>query len=166
MTSPEPARPEAARYLASAPRGCADLLARELAGLGLPEVREQGAGVVFGGALAAAYRACLWSRVANRVFLLLAEFEAADAAAFYAGVVRLDWTGHLAPGATLACSFSGLHPAITHTQFGALKLKDAIVDALRAATGVRPDISVERPDVRVHAHARGTRVTLALDLSG
>ena len=34
MTSPEPARP--ARYLASAPRGCADLLARELESLGLP----------------------------------------------------------------------------------------------------------------------------------
>lgn len=166
MTSPEAARPEAPRYLASAPRGCVDLLAHELRALGVPEVREQGAGVSFGGELAAAYRTCLWSRLANRVFLLLAEFEAPDAAAFHAAVARLDWSAHLASGATLACSFSGRHPLITHTQFGALKLKDGIVDALRSATGSRPDVSVSRPDVHVHAHARGARITLALDLSG
>ena len=73
---------------------------------------------------------------------------------------------HIAPGATLACDFTGRHPSITHTHFGALKLKDAIVDSLRAGTDSRPDIARERPSVRVHAHAHGTRITLALDLSG
>ena len=73
--------------------------------------------------------------------------------------VRIDWTAHFAPGATLACDFSGRHPAITHTHFGALKLKDGIVDALRAATGARPDVALERPDVRVHAHAHGNAIT-------
>jgi 23S rRNA (guanine2445-N2)-methyltransferase / 23S rRNA (guanine2069-N7)-methyltransferase len=81
-------------------------------------------------------------------------------------VRALDWTAHLPAGATLACDFSGHHPAITHSHFGALTLKDGIVDALRASTGARPDISRERPDVRVHAHARGTSFTLAIDLSG
>ena len=163
MISPEA---DAARYLASAPRGFADLLARELTALGAPAVRERGAGVLFGGPLEMAYRACLWSRLANRVYLLLAEFEADDAAGFYSAVRALDWTQHLAPGATLACSFSGRHPRITHTQFGALKLKDGIVDALREASGTRPDVSPKQPDVHVHAHSQGTRLTVALDLSG
>jgi 23S rRNA (guanine2445-N2)-methyltransferase / 23S rRNA (guanine2069-N7)-methyltransferase len=154
------------RFLASSPRGLADLLARELAACGAHEIRERSSGVAFTGALESAYRACLWSRIANRVFLELAVFEARDAQEFYDAVARLDWTAHLAPGATLACDFSGRHPAITHTHFGALKLKDGIVDALRAATGARPDIDIARPSVRVHAHAHGTQITIALDLAG
>ncbi|HUI60334.1 MAG TPA: bifunctional 23S rRNA (guanine(2069)-N(7))-methyltransferase RlmK/23S rRNA (guanine(2445)-N(2))-methyltransferase RlmL, partial [Steroidobacteraceae bacterium] len=109
---------------------------------------------------------CLESRLANRIFLELASFEAATTEEFYAGVRRIDWTAHLGPGATLACEFTGRHPAITHTHFGTLKLKDAIVDAVREATGERPDIAVEQPDVRVHAHANGARITVSLDLSG
>ncbi|HYC09704.1 MAG TPA: bifunctional 23S rRNA (guanine(2069)-N(7))-methyltransferase RlmK/23S rRNA (guanine(2445)-N(2))-methyltransferase RlmL [Steroidobacteraceae bacterium] len=153
-------------FLASAPRGFADLLAQELAALGATGVRERSTGVAFGGPLECAYRACLWSRVANRVFLELAQFEARDAHELHAAVRAMDWAAHLAPGATLACDFSGRHPAITHTHYGALKLKDGIVDALRDATGHRPDIAPGRPDVRVHAHARGSRVSVSLDLSG
>jgi 23S rRNA (guanine2445-N2)-methyltransferase / 23S rRNA (guanine2069-N7)-methyltransferase len=156
----------AATFLASAPRGFADLLARELTTCDAAQVRERSNGVAFTGVLECAYRACLWSRIASRVFLEVARFEARDAEEFHAAVCAIDWTAHLAPGATLACDFSGRHPAITHTHFGALKLKDGIVDALRAATGARPDIAPERPDVRVHAHAHGSAITLAIDLSG
>ena len=154
------------RFLASSPRGLADLLAQELTACGALQVRERSTGVAFSGTLESAYRACLWSRIANRVFLELTEFEARDAEEFYAAVRRIDWAAHFKPGATLACDFSGRHPAITHTHFGALKLKDGIVDALRAATGARPDIARERPDVRLHAHAHGTHITVALDLAG
>jgi 23S rRNA (guanine2445-N2)-methyltransferase / 23S rRNA (guanine2069-N7)-methyltransferase len=150
----------------SCPRGLADLNARELSALGAIEVRERSTGVTCLGTLEVAYRACLWSRVANRILLTLARFEATDAAEFYQRARELDWTQHIAPGATLACDFSGRHPAITHTHFGALKLKDAICDQLRAQAGVRPDIARERPSVRVHAHANGAHITLALDLSG
>ncbi|MBV8495942.1 MAG: 23S rRNA (guanine(2445)-N(2))/(guanine(2069)-N(7))-methyltransferase, partial [Gammaproteobacteria bacterium] len=158
--------PGALKLRASAPRGLADLLARELTACGAASVREQATGVAFAATLEWAYRACLWSRIANRVFLEVAHFAARDSDEFYAGVRGLDWTEHFGPGSTLACDFSGRHPAITHSHFGALKLKDGIVDALRAATGARPDVARERPDVRVHAHAHGTAITLALDLAG
>jgi 23S rRNA (guanine2445-N2)-methyltransferase / 23S rRNA (guanine2069-N7)-methyltransferase len=154
------------RFLVSAPRGLADLLARELVGLGASDARERSTGVTFSGPLAVAYRACLWSRVANRVFLELARFDAADAEVFYRAVREIDWTDHVGPEATLACDFSGHHPAITHTHFGALKLKDAIVDSVREARAWRPSVELERPSVRVHAHANGTQITLSLDLSG
>jgi 23S rRNA (guanine2445-N2)-methyltransferase / 23S rRNA (guanine2069-N7)-methyltransferase len=55
---------------------------------------------------------------------------------------------------------------INHTHFGALKLKDAIVDSLRDSTGARPDVALDRPSVRVHAHANGAVITVSLDLSG
>ncbi len=154
------------QFLASSPRGLADLLAQELGGFGAQEVRERSTGVAFSGDLRTAYRACLGSRLANRIYLELGRFEVADTQAFYAAVRSIDWAAHIAPGATLACEFSGHHPTITHTHFGALKLKDAIVDAVRDATGSRPDIALQRPSVRVHAHASGTRLTVSIDLSG
>jgi 23S rRNA (guanine2445-N2)-methyltransferase / 23S rRNA (guanine2069-N7)-methyltransferase len=156
----------ALKFLASAPRGFADLLVGELGACGAQEVRERAGGVAFTGTLESAYRACLWSRIANRVFLEVAQFDAHDAQEFYTAIARIDWTAHLSPTATLACEFSGRHPALTHTHFGTLKLKDAIVDALRAATGMRPNVALERPSVRVHAHAHGPRVTVSIDLAG
>jgi 23S rRNA (guanine2445-N2)-methyltransferase / 23S rRNA (guanine2069-N7)-methyltransferase len=153
-------------FIATAPRGFADLLAGELIACGAQDVRERTREVAFSGTLECAYRACLWSRIANRVFLELAHFEANDAREFHAAVCALDWSAQLSPGATLACDFSGRHPEITHTHFGAQKLKDGIVDALRAVRGSRPDVARQRPDVRVHAHARGTHITLSIDLSG
>jgi 23S rRNA (guanine2445-N2)-methyltransferase / 23S rRNA (guanine2069-N7)-methyltransferase len=141
-------------------------MARELLAFGAENVKERSTGVAFSGTLRAAYRACLESRIANRVFLEVGRFDVGDADAFYTAVRGIDWSAHLAAGATLACDFSGRHPAITHTHFGALKLKDAIVDSLRDATGSRPDVSLERPSVRVHAHANGDNITVSLDLSG
>ena len=141
-------------------------MARELAALGASDARERSTGVTFSGDLSVAYRACLWSRVANRVFLELGQFDVADAEGFYSAAREIDWTEHLGPNATLACDFSGHHPAITHTHFGALKLKDAIVDSVRASRAWRPSVELEQPSVRVHAHAHGNTITVSLDLSG
>ena len=80
MTDTTPSSPGAARpspkYIASCPRGFGDLLARELRELGASDVRERALGVEFGGPLAVAYRACLESRVASRVVLVVAELSA------------------------------------------------------------------------------------------
>ena len=154
------------RFVASSPRGCGDLLARELRAFGAVDVRERPVGVEFSGALDVAYRACLESHVAARVFLVVADIEARTEAEFYEAARAIDWRAHIDPARTLACDFSGKHPEITHTRFGALRLKDAICDRLRDDTGTRPDISPERPAVRVHAHANGPKVTVSIDLSG
>ncbi len=153
-------------FLASAPRGLADLLASELQALGALDVRERSSGAAFRGTLEVAYGACLGSRIANRILLELAQFDAADADQLYREIRALDWTRHIGAGATIACDFTGHHPAIRHTHFGALKVKDAVCDALREQAGFRPDVARERPSVRLHAHAHGTHVTLSVDLSG
>ncbi len=154
------------RFVASSPRGFGDLLATELRSLGAADVRERTLGVEFSGPLPVAYRACLESRVASRVFLVVAQFTAATDATFYDAARAVDWRKHIDASRTLACDFSGKHPEITHTRFGALRLKDAICDQLRDTTGSRPDIATERPAVRVHAHANGPNVTISIDLSG
>ena len=147
------------RYLASSPRGFGDLLAAELRSFGAADVRERALGVEFTGPLEVAYRTCLESRVASRVFLEVAQVNAASDAAFYDAARAIDWRKHIDSARTIACDFSGKHPEITHTRFGALRLKDAICDQLRDVTGSRPDVATDRPGVRVHAHANGPNVT-------
>jgi len=151
---------------ATAPKGFESLLAEELRALGAAEVRETRAGVGFRGDLALAYRACLWSRLANRILLPLEQFPAATPDALYAGVRAIDWSAHLGSGNTLAVEFHSSRSAITHSHFGALKVKDAIVDQFREHSGGRPSVATEEPDVRVNVYVQDDQATLSLDLSG
>lgn len=148
------------------PKGMETLLAEELRMLGAASVRETRAGVAAEGTLETAYRACLWSRTANRVLLPLAHFAAPSPEALYDGVQAIAWDEHLAPTGTLAVDFTTTQSAITHSHYGALKVKDAVVDQMRARHGDRPSIDVEQPDVRINVYLHRDEATLSLDLSG
>lgn len=153
-------------FFASCPPGVADLTAAELRTCGASKTREFKLGVEFEGTLETAYRACLWSRTASRILMPLATFPAANADELYAGVSAIDWSEHLAANGTMAIEFGGASSGITHTHFGALKTKDAIVDQFRARSGERPSIDVDQPNVRIDVRLDRDRATLSLDLSG
>lgn len=153
-------------FFAAASRGTEDVLARELEQLGLAPVTAARAGVAFGRSLIDGYRACLWSRVASRVLMPLAVFDAADPDDLYGGVHAVDWTAHLGPERTLAVNVAGRHSPIGPSHFIALKVKDAIVDRIREAEGARPSVDKRDPDVRIHVHAGTEQVTVSIDLAG
>ncbi|WP_421863552.1 bifunctional 23S rRNA (guanine(2069)-N(7))-methyltransferase RlmK/23S rRNA (guanine(2445)-N(2))-methyltransferase RlmL [Motiliproteus sp.] len=154
------------RFFATCPKGLETLLAEELAELGGLEIKTTVAGVFFQGELAVGYRVCLWSRLANRILLPLAEFAVESAEQLYDGVQQIDWLEHLRSEGTLLVNFSGTSRAIKNTHFGSLKVKDAIVDQFRSRTGQRPAISKERPDLRINVHLSKGHAHLSLDLSG
>jgi 23S rRNA (guanine2445-N2)-methyltransferase / 23S rRNA (guanine2069-N7)-methyltransferase len=141
------------------------LLAGELQALGATGVRAGRAGVYFEGGLSTAYRVCLWSRLASRVLWPLARFPAPTPEALYEGVQAIQWDQHLAPTGTLAVRLEAVGSTITHSQFGALKVKDAIVDQLRERHGARPSIDRETPDLRVHVYLHRDQAHLSLDLA-
>ena len=155
-----------APFFVTAAAGTADLLAAELSALGIAGVREVQGGVACEGELAEAYRACFESRVALRVLWQLARFPVADAHALYAGVREIDWSAQLGTEDTLAVDFSGSVPGISNTQFGAQRVKDAIVDQFRERTGARPSVDRAAPTLRINAHAARGALTIAVDLSG
>lgn len=148
------------------PKGLESLLLEEAQGLGLDEARAQVSAVRGQGSLEVAYRLCLWSRLANRVLLVLARFPVENAESMYMAVHAVNWEDHLDAGGTLAVEFSGKGSGIDNTHFGALKVKDAIVDNLRERSGRRPSVDKVNPDVRVHLHLDRGQATLSLDLSG
>lgn len=152
---------------ATVPAGMESMLAGELRGLGADDVRQTRAGAAFSGSLETAYRVCLWSRLAARVLLAVETGPAGDAEALYDTVRRVAWADHLAVDGTLAVDFTGASPTIRDTRFGAMRVKDAIVDQFRETHGGRrPSVDARAPDVRVNAHLARGRVTVSVDLSG
>jgi len=152
-------------FFASCPKGLEYLLVDELKALGA-DAHEALAGVHFRGGLDAGYRACLWSRLASRVLLQLAEFEVADGDALYAGARPIAWGEHFDLGTSFAVDAVGSTQGVTHSQYAALRVKDAIVDAFRDATGERPNVDTENPGVRVNLVLRRGRAIISLNLAG
>lgn len=153
-------------YIATAPMRMEQLLAEELLNLGAVDVSESRVGASFNGTLETAYRACLWSRVANRILLPLASFPAPTPEALYEGVQCIAWSEHFGVTDSFAVECNTSRSQITHSHFGALKVKDAIVDQFRERQGARPSVDVEQPDIRINVYLLQDQATLSLDLSG
>lgn len=154
------------RFYATAPKGMGSLLAEELKGVKARKIVPGRAGVAFEGPLESAYRVCLWSRLANRVLMPITRFPADAPEALYDGIRKIDWSLHLGPSDTLAVDCKVEDSAITHSRYAALKIKDAIVDQFREASGSRPSVELLRPSVRVNAYIKNDHVMVSLDLAG
>jgi len=154
------------QFFATVPQAMESLLANELQGFGAQGVKEKRAGVSFAGDLEVAYRTCLWSRLANRVFLRLGDFDAPDTDALYAGTQSVHWPEHLDVNGTLAVDVSLRRSSITNSLFAAQRVKDAVVDQFRELCGKRPSVNVEQPDLRLRIHVDEARASLSIDLSG
>lgn len=153
-------------WFAACPKGLESLLAHELESLGATATRETVAGVYFSGPLAIGYRACLWSRLANRVLKPVASVQAGDADQLYAGLQGVEWGGLFTAAESIAVDFSGQNRAIRNTQFGAQRSKDAIVDWYSSHGGQRPAVERRHPDVRINVRLSRDRAAVSLDFSG
>ena len=154
------------RFFATCPKGMSELLKEELESFGAESVKVQPSGATFEGDMEVGYRAVLWSRLANRIYYTLLETELENQEALTPAVSAIEWSEHLDADGTFSVSFSGQGLNITHTHFGALKIKDGIVDYFRGIGDVRPSVDTDYPDVRIHGHVNRNRITLGLDLSG
>jgi putative N6-adenine-specific DNA methylase len=159
--------PVPVEFFAAASPGTESALLDELKELGLPHVRAGRGGIPFRGAWVDGWRACLHSRIAQRVLAVVARYDAADAAALYAGARLVDWSRFLSPDHSLAvAAVAPASDVFRHSGFVALKVKDAIVDSLRERFGARPDVDRADPDLRVSVYVHHGVVTLYVDLSG
>ncbi|MGZ8152313.1 MAG: bifunctional 23S rRNA (guanine(2069)-N(7))-methyltransferase RlmK/23S rRNA (guanine(2445)-N(2))-methyltransferase RlmL [Methylovulum sp.] len=152
---------------ATTPKAMETLLTEELHALGVTNIKATMAGVAFQGDLETAYRVCLWSRTANRVLLVLSTFTVKTQQDLYEGVQQINWFEHINPEDSIAVTFSAKNsPVINNTHFGALKVKDAIVDQMRTKFNTRPSIDTEQPNIRINVYLHSETAQLSLDLSG
>ncbi|MEM7564291.1 MAG: THUMP domain-containing protein [Pseudomonadota bacterium] len=116
--------------------------------------------------LKSVYLICLHSRLANRVFYELKKVKVENEAGLYDAVYQIDWSAHLKPRNSLAISATVSRSKLNHSQFVALKAKDAIVDQCREKSGTRPVIERHQPDLQIHINIHKDQATISLDLSG
>jgi putative N6-adenine-specific DNA methylase len=154
------------KLFATAAAGTEGVLRDELRAHRFRAVKADRGGVHFEGDLLEGARACLWSRVAMRVQAELGSFDAQGERGLYEGVRSLDWSPWVSPRHTLAVSATCKNSALTHSQYIALKTKDAIVDQVRDRAGARPDVDTQRPDVGVIVRLVNDKATVYLDLAG
>ncbi|QSX35710.1 bifunctional 23S rRNA (guanine(2069)-N(7))-methyltransferase RlmK/23S rRNA (guanine(2445)-N(2))-methyltransferase RlmL [Shewanella sedimentimangrovi] len=153
-------------FFAAAPKGFEYALANELTALGATEVRESVAGVYFSGSLELGYRVTLWSRLASRIILLVFSGECTSAEQLYNGAYCIDWPAHLSNKSSFSVDFHGSGGFINNTQFGALRIKDAIVDRFRDDGLNRPNVGRGDANFRVDAHYRNGKISIGLNFSG
>ena len=93
------------------------------------------------------------------MLLTLTELDAADPDQMYRGLLELPWEAHVRPDGTFAVDVVGEPPRwLRHTQFAALRAKDAIVDRMRETAGARPSVDLATPDLRVSLRFARERV--------
>lgn len=153
--------------MAICPRGLEGALLNELTSLGVEAPEMRGSSVWFHGELEDAYRVVLWSRVASRVLAPIQGTHHVDNEGLYEAVRAIDWTEHMAPGATLAVEVAvSQQVSEDSARFLTLRVKDAIVDRIREERGTRPNVDARTPDVRVHVHLGERGATISVDVAG
>ncbi|HQZ30684.1 MAG TPA: bifunctional 23S rRNA (guanine(2069)-N(7))-methyltransferase RlmK/23S rRNA (guanine(2445)-N(2))-methyltransferase RlmL [Arenimonas sp.] len=154
------------RFFVACAKGLEYLLADELVALGAGKATAALAGANAEGGAEAAYRAVMSSRLASRVLWPLAEFDCANENDLYQGVHAIDWNEHLSAEGTLSVDAHVSGPALTHERYAAQRTKDAIVDRMRAANGVRPSVDTEAPDLRISLVVRKGKAIVSIDIGG
>jgi putative N6-adenine-specific DNA methylase len=154
------------RYFATVARGLEEVAAQELLSLGAIAVEPDFTGVHFQGNQRLLYRVNLWARTVFRVLMPIREFPCKSAQQLYKEVKNIDWRDYLTPEQTLAVDCTGGNQKLNHSHYSALQVKNAIVDQQSKKMGIRSDVDVEYPDVRINLHIRHDQGIISLDSSG
>jgi putative N6-adenine-specific DNA methylase len=145
--------------------GLEGLAANELKFGGIDHVRAENGRVLFEGGYEAMVRANLTSRLCQRVFVLLAEFEARDFDALFEGVRAVEWSDYLAADDAFPVKGSSLDSVLTSIPACQKIIKKAVVEKLR--TRYRTDWFSESGAVhQIQFRIFKNRVSILLDTTG
>mgnify|MGYP000591515818 FL=1 len=150
----------------SCPKGIESLLREEVLSLGLQDVTETTGGVIGSADAETLYRLCLWSRLASRILLTLVEAPATTMEQLADHVQSIDWSQHMRASGTMRVNFAGTLKDVNNELFGAMRVKDVIVDQFRDNNGVRPSVAKNDPDITVDVRIRKGSARVAIDISG
>jgi len=154
------------KFFAPCPRGLEPALASELTDIGAATIRSTDGGVSFAGDDRLLYRANLESRIASRILLHVGEGAYQSEEDIYRRALSLPWAEWFERKRTIRIAVAAIRSPLKSLDFVTLRIKDAVCDAFRAATGSRPDVDTRFPDVRIHAFIDRQKVSFYLDTSG
>ena len=154
------------QLFATTARGFEELLKSELTELGAQDAKVAQGGVHYWADDETLYRTLLWSRLSSRILLPIVQAKVFSNLDLYSAVVGVNWLDYFDEKVHFFVDFNGTNQEIRHTQFGAMRVKDGIVDYFERHGRARPNVDKEQPDIRIHAYLNRDDVVLSLDLSG
>lgn len=154
------------QLFATTARGFEELLKSELTDLGAQDAKVAQGGVHYWADDETLYRTLLWSRLSSRILLPMVQAKVFSDLDLYSAVVGVNWLDYFDEKVHFFVDFNGTNQEIRHTQFGAMRVKDGIVDYFERHGRARPNVDKEQPDIRIHAYLNRDEVVLSLDLSG
>lgn len=152
-------------YFATCARGLEPVLAAELRQLGAEGVAIGRGGVHFRGDGLLLYQANLWLRTAIRVLQPIVQAEVRNYDELYAAARAVRWEDYLTPEQTFAVDSNVRNSPLTHSQYAARRVKDAICDHFREHHGRRPSVDPAQPMVGLNLHVHGRQAVLSRDSS-
>jgi putative N6-adenine-specific DNA methylase len=153
-------------YFAQISAGMEELGAAELKKLGCENIRPEHRGIYFEADKEILYRINYQSRLVSRILAPLNKFFCHQTRYLYKKGKEIDWTNLFKNNQTFAIFANVSNSKITHSQYAAQVLKDAIVDLFREKTGKRPSVDKIKPDVWINLHIESDFATISWDTSG
>lgn len=157
---------QVSRLIVKTQAGLEEVLAAEMRAMGAENIAILRRAVAFDGDKAMMYKACYTLRTAMRVLFPVSQFLASNDRMLYDQGRLLPWHNWLNNNMTFAVDAAISGSLFNHSQYVALKTKDAIADYFRDRTGQRPDVNTDKPDLRIHMHINEDQVSLYFDASG
>ncbi len=146
--------------------GLEELLASELRQLGASGIEKGTRNVSFEGDIGFMYKANLCCRTAIKILKPITAFNVFKEEDLYRKVYDIPWENYMEANGSLAVDATVFSKQFTHSQYIALKTKDAIVDRFRDKEGERPDVDLDHPTLRINIHIDRNICTVSLDSSG
>jgi len=147
-------------------QGLEKILADEVSALNINDVEILNRAVRFKGDMITLYRANYHLRTALKVLVEIESFTARNEMELYQHLQHVDWMKYIDPSNSIAVECVLNSDVFTHSQFIALRTKDAVVDQLRGKTGKRPRVDREHPDLKISLHINDMHVDVLIDSSG
>ncbi len=158
-------------FFITCPKGLEQQLADEASELGLQSIKQTvGAITASVEEFSSIYAYCLQSRFANRVIWLISEVLSQNlnnhTDLVYKWVYNCLWPRYFSVDKTIAVDFRGKSKVINNSQYGAMLVKDAIVDHFQEREQERPSVNTKAPDVTVFVSLGKKFSRIGLDVSG
>ncbi len=151
---------------ASCPRGLENLLSAELQALGAQQYKPVMGGVEFSATWADLLTMNLWSAIAGRILMRLDHQPCTSETELYRLIKRTPWVDWFRPQQSIRVDLNNLGVELPNARFLQLRVKDAVCDHFRDASGIRPNVDLENPDVRIVVALGPTHASVYIDLSG
>ena len=148
------------------PRGLEAECANELAEMNCENITIDNGGVFLTGDLRTIYTINHLSRLGMHLLLKIVQLDCKDEQSLYNAIYNINWTKYISSIQTISVNVRTRRSWVTNTQFAALKIKDAVVDKIRAYSGKRPSIDIRSADVPIDIFLDGTTCNVYLNTSG